>query len=81
LLIDILFTKNDIAAEIAREVSQLDLLEQQILLTKLRVRRLKLKNSQKVTRNPEGLRKPILKQIDKWKHAAIPKSQSLGPNS
>jgi hypothetical protein len=43
-------------------------LEQQLLLTKLRVKRLKKKRVERIANVPNGLRKPTLKQIDKWKH-------------
>ena len=44
-------------------------LEQQLLLTKLRVKRLK-KRVERIANVPNGLRKPTLKQIDKWKHSS-----------
>ncbi len=58
----------DTIAEIAKEVTKLAPLEQQLLLTKLRVKRLKKKGVQKITNTPKNIRKPTLQQIDKWKH-------------
>lgn len=58
----------DIPAEIAKEAALLDPLEQQLLLTKLRVKRLKRKGITALANPPKGTRKPTLKQIDKWKH-------------
>lgn len=58
----------DIPGEIAKEAALLDPLEQQLLLTKLRVKRLKRKGITALASPPKGTRKPTLKQIDKWKH-------------
>jgi hypothetical protein len=58
----------NIADEIAKEAAQLDPVEQQILLTKLRVKRLKRKGIDSVVNLPKGTKKPTLQQIDKWKH-------------
>ena len=69
-----LLTSNDTIAEIAKEVTKLAPLEQQLLLTKLRVMRLKKKGAQKVTNTPKNFRKPTLKQIDKWKHESKSKT-------
>ncbi len=59
---------NDIVMEIAKEAARLDPIEQQILLTKLRVKRLKKRRTGTIVRSLRGTRKPTLKQIDKWKH-------------
>lgn len=69
-----MIASNDTVAEIAKEAAKLDPLEQQILLTKLRVKRLKKKGVGAVANVPKGIRKPALKQIDKWKHEARIKS-------
>ncbi len=64
-----LLSSNETIAAIAEEAAKLDAVEQQILLTKLRVKRLKKKSSDIVGNNaPKGVTKPTLKQIDKWKH-------------
>ncbi len=63
-----LVTTNEVIQEIAKEAALLDPLEQQILLTRLRVKRLKKKGSGVIADPPKNLKKPTLKQIDKWKH-------------
>jgi hypothetical protein len=60
--------QKNIAAEIAKEAALLDPLEQQILLTKLRVKRLKRKGITPAANPPKGMKMPTLQQIDKWKH-------------
>jgi hypothetical protein len=69
-----LLSPNETVAEIAKEAARLDPLEQQILLTKLRVKRLKKKGTRIITNAPKAARKPTLKQIDKWKHESRAKS-------
>lgn len=69
-----LLSPNETVAEIAKEAAKLDLLEQQILLTKLRVKRLKKNGAGVVANPPKAARKPTLKQIDKWKHESRVKS-------
>jgi hypothetical protein len=59
---------NEIVMEIAKEAARLDPVEQQILLTKLRVKRLKKRGTGAIVRSLRGVRKPTLRQIDKWKH-------------
>ncbi len=65
---------HDTIAEIAKEVTKLAPLEQQLLLTKLRVRRVRKKGIQKITNTPKNIRKPTLQQIDKWKHESKSKA-------
>ena len=69
-----LLNSNETVAEIAKEAARLDLHEQQILLTKLRVKRLKVKGTGNVANAGKDISKPTLKQIDKWKHASRTKS-------
>jgi hypothetical protein len=69
-----LFMQNDTITEIAKEAARLDPLEQQILLTRLRVKRLKKKGTGKITNSPGGIKKPTLRQIDKWKHESKAKA-------
>jgi hypothetical protein len=61
---------SEILIEITKEASKMNPLEQQLLLTKLRVKRLKKKRVERIANVPNGLRKPTLKQIDKWKHSS-----------
>ena len=63
-----LLASNETVIKIAKEAAKLEPLEQQILLTKLRVKQLKKKATGTVTNLPKGIRKPTLTQIDKWKH-------------
>ena len=63
-----LIAANETVNEIVKELSMLDPLEQQVLLTRLRVKRLQKKRTGTIATIPKGMRKPTLKQIDKWKH-------------
>lgn len=63
-----LVNTNEVVQEIAKEAAKLDPLEQQILLTKLRVKRLSKKGTGVIARPPKNLKTPTMKQIDKWKH-------------
>jgi len=64
MLVDV----NEIVSAIAKEASKLNPLEQKVLLTKLKIKRLKKKDLDIVANIPKGVRKATLKQIDKWKH-------------
>ena len=63
-----LVAAKEVIQEIAKEAALLDPLEQQLLLTRLRVKRLKRKGAGTIATPPKNLKKPTLKQIDKWKH-------------
>lgn len=65
---------NDTVVAIAKEVAKLDPLEQQILLTKLRVKRVKKTGTGTIAGLPKAVKKASLKQIDKWKHESRIKS-------
>ena len=69
-----LLDTNETVAAIAKEAAKLDPLEQQILLTKLRVKRLKKKGTGIISNAPKGTKKATLKQIDRWKHESRRKS-------
>lgn len=69
-----LLTSNDTVEEIAKEAAKLAPLEQQLLLTKLRVKHLKKKRVGKVATAPKNIRKPTMKQIAKWKHESKTKA-------
>jgi hypothetical protein len=56
--------------QIVKEAHQLEPLEQQILLTRLRVKRLSKKGVGNLANPPKNLKAPSIKQIDKWKHEA-----------
>ncbi len=64
MLVDV----NETVSAIAKEASKLNPLEQKVLLTKLRIKRLKKRDLGIVANIPKGVRKATLKQIDKWKH-------------
>jgi hypothetical protein len=63
-----LLNANDTVVAIAKEAARLDPLEQQILLTKLKVKRLKKKGTGVISDVSKGSRKATLTQINKWKH-------------
>jgi len=63
-----LLAEKKIIEEITKEASLLAPLEQQMLLTKLRVKRLKINGTGKIANAPKNIKAPTLKQIDKWKH-------------
>jgi len=67
ILIMLVATK-EIIQKITKEISMLPHLEQQILLTRLRVKRLNKKGIGIIANPPKNLKTPTLKQIDKWKH-------------
>lgn len=56
--------------QIVKEAGQLNLLEQKILLTRLKVKRLSEKGTGIIANPPKNLKAPTMKQIDKWKHEA-----------
>ncbi len=58
----------EVIQEIAKEAALLAPLDQQLLLTRLRVKRLKRKGAGIVASPPKNLKNPTMKQIDKWKH-------------
>lgn len=63
-----LLQANDTVLEIAKQAAKLTPLEQQTILTRIRIKRLKKKALTNIASPQKGLRKPSLKQIDKWKH-------------
>ncbi len=63
-----LISINETVTAIAKEAAMLAPLEQEILLTRLRVKRLSKKGTGTIAAMPKGLRKPTMRQIDKWKH-------------
>ncbi len=64
-----ILTKQKAIDEIVREVKKLDKMELQILLTRLRVRKMQ-KDGVKLIANYDSrkIKAPTLAQIDKWKH-------------
>lgn len=61
-------TKQETIDEIVKEARKLDKLELQILLTRLRVKKMK-KEGVKAAANPaKGVRPPSMEEINLWKH-------------
>jgi hypothetical protein len=63
-----LLDASEIVVATAKEAAKLDPLEQQMILTKLRVKRLKKKGTSIIASASKNTRKVTLNQIDKWKH-------------
>jgi hypothetical protein len=62
---------NKILNDIVAEVKKLDAVEQSVLLTKLRVKRLASKKVPPVANyDMTKIKPPTMAQIDKWKHEA-----------
>ena len=59
-----------IIEQIVKEAEQLGPLEQQIVLTRFRVKRLSEKGTGTIANPPKNLKAPTMRQIDKWKHEA-----------
>ena len=64
-------TNTDIVDAIVKEVKKLNELDQQIVLTRLRVKRLSIKKVAPVANyDMPKIKPPTMAQIDKWKHEA-----------
>ena len=65
----VLLDANQVLDEIVAEVKKLDELEQRILLTKLRVKKLASQKIKPVANyDSTKIKPPTMAQIDKWKH-------------
>jgi len=63
-------TKQQTIEEIVKHAKKLDKLELQILLTRIRIKKM-LKDGIKPAANPpKGTKMPTMEQINKWKHEA-----------
>ncbi|MDI9364430.1 MAG: hypothetical protein QM541_05735 [Flavobacterium sp.] len=61
----------NVVDEIVKEVKKLNQLEQQLVLTRLRVKRLATKKISPVANyDTTKIKPPTMAQIDKWKHEA-----------
>jgi hypothetical protein len=60
--------KNDVLSEIVNELETLDREGQEKFLIKLRAQRMMKQKPVIFAKPAKGLKKPSLKQIDKWKH-------------
>jgi hypothetical protein len=61
-------TKQETIAEIVREAKKLDKLELQILLAKLRVKKMRKDGVRPAARPRKGVKPPTMEEIDLWKH-------------
>jgi hypothetical protein len=61
-------TKQETIDEIVREAKKLDKLELQILLAKLRVRKMRKDGVRPAAHPRRGVRPPTIEEIDLWKH-------------
>ena len=59
---------NEMIKEIVKEVTMLKSLEQQVLLTRLRLKRFLKKRISPIAKTPKGMKIPTMEQIDKWEH-------------
>lgn len=60
--------QSETVQKIAKEATYLDPLEQALLLTRLRVKRLRKKRIDNIANPEKEIRFPTMKEIDKWKH-------------
>jgi hypothetical protein len=61
-------TKQETIDEIVREAKKLDKLELQILLAKLRLRKMRKDGVRPAARTRRGVKPPTMEEIDLWKH-------------
>jgi len=64
----VMLTKEQTINEIVREVKKLDKLELQILLTRLRVKKVQKEKRKTVANVNTAMQMPSLQDIDQWKH-------------
>ena len=63
-----ILTKQETINEIVKEAKKLDKMELQILLMRLRVKKMQ-RDGVKPAANPrKGVKAPTMKEIDRWKH-------------
>lgn len=63
-----ILSKQKTIDEIVREAKKLDKMELQILLTKLRVKKMVKKGVKPAANPPKGIKMPTMKQINYWTH-------------
>ena len=61
-------TKQETLDQIVREARKLDKLELQILLAKLRVKKMQKSGVPPAARPRRGVKAPTMEEIDSWKH-------------
>ncbi len=63
-----ILTKQETIEEIVKHAKKLDKLELQILLTRLRIKRMLREGIKPVTNPRKGVKMPTMEEINKWKH-------------
>ena len=63
-----ILTKRETIDEIVKVVKKLDKMELQILLTKLRVKKMQKDGVKPAANPPKGVKSPSMEEIDLWKH-------------
>ena len=63
-----ILTKKETIDEIVKVVKKLDKMELQILLTKLRVKKMQKNGVKPAANPPKGVKPPSMEEIDFWKH-------------
>jgi len=61
-------SKKEIIAEIVKAAKKLDKMELQILLTRLRVKKMQQIGVRPAANPPKGVSNPSMEDIDRWKH-------------
>ena len=65
---DEVLNKKETIDEIVKEANNLNNFELQILLTRLRVKKMQKDGVKPAANPPKNLKQPTMKDIDKWKH-------------
>ena len=63
-----ILTKKETIDQIVKAARKLDKMDLQILLTKLRVKKMQRNGIKPVANPPKGLKPPSMEEIDLWKH-------------
>lgn len=63
-------TKQETIDEIVKHAKKLDKMELEILLTRIRIKKMLKEGIKPAANPPKGVRMPSMKQINKWKHEA-----------
>ena len=63
-----ILTKKETIDEIVKAARKLDKMELQILLTKLRVKKMQKDGVKPAANPPKGVKPPSMEEIDLWKH-------------
>ena len=63
-----ILTKQKTIEEIVKQVKKLDKEELQILLYKLRIKKMQREGVKPAANPPKGLKEPTMEEINRWKH-------------